>query len=413
MKKILLLCGMIVALLTACSEQQTMESILDEEFVNIAKGYISASQAVDIANDFAADFNDEPGSRSENRKASSTRNVMTIRARASRSAEDLIYVVNYDDDQGFALVSKKETSTPVLAFIPQGSYSEEAASKIEGFQDFVTNANEYIIKGFPVITDTIPRIPLDSITEKKLDSIPTLDVNVDYFNHFIHLNWAQDGVFGTYCPNGLCGCGPLAFAMLCAHYEKPSIITITFDGSNRVIELDWKKIKSHFAEKSGLGGIKLPNPDFDLWPDCRYSSCTKETHDQLALFVRQLGHDYGAVYSRTSTDIAASSIYEGMTKYTDYHSTPKISFRASSIKFLVSRNKPVIMWGNSVYGGMHMWICDGYLSKDQDNDGVQEDYLHYNWGCGGEFNGFFLSGVFQIEGLDNYSNVKYYEITLK
>ncbi|MDE6263323.1 MAG: C10 family peptidase [Muribaculaceae bacterium] len=428
MKKILLLCGMIVALLTACSEQQTMESILDEEFVNIAKGYISASQAVDIANDFAADFNDEPGSRSENRKASSTRNVMTIRARASRSAEDLIYVVNYDDDQGFALVSKKETSTPVLAFIPKGTYSDETAAKIGGFQDFVTNAHEYIYQGKPNWRDSIINSrdsiirtwPRDSFP-KVVDSIPTLEINSEYFEHFIHLNWATDGVFGKYCPNGEAGCGPLAFAMLCAHYERPKKITITFDKSNREIELDWAKIKVHMFEKHySFSALDPINPDKDLWPDCKYSSCTKDSHDQLGLLLRQIGYDFGSLYTLDGTSTTAKSMYINMTKYKDYNATPVVKFDPWFLKYYSNKRMPVIMFGsmptyndNDTPSG-HIWICDGYKTMDQDKDGEDEDYFHYNWGYGGEFNGFFLSGVFHLkEGWFNYVDIKQIYITPK
>ncbi len=110
MKKLTLFCGVIVALLSACSQQQTMEPEIGQGVEHLAEGYISAAQAIEIANDFAADFKDEAESRSVARHASSMRNVELIgpRGQHSRSVEDLIYVVNYDDNQGFALVSKKD-----------------------------------------------------------------------------------------------------------------------------------------------------------------------------------------------------------------------------------------------------------------------------------------------------------------
>lgn len=55
--KRLIFCGVIVALLSACSEQQTMETELEQGIEQLAEGYISPAQAVEIANNFAADFN--------------------------------------------------------------------------------------------------------------------------------------------------------------------------------------------------------------------------------------------------------------------------------------------------------------------------------------------------------------------
>ncbi|MDE6536195.1 MAG: C10 family peptidase [Muribaculaceae bacterium] len=422
MKKSLFLCGIIAAMLTACSDQQTMESILNEPLEIVADGYISAAQAVKIANDFAAEFQDEPGSRSINRKASSTRNVLTIGSPKSRAAEDLIYVVNYDDNQGFALVSKKETPTPILAFIPEGSYSEETASKIDGFQDFVVCANEYVLQGLPPVRDSIIiGLPHDSIPTK-VDSLTeeTL-LNPNYSGHFIHTNWEQEGVFGKYCPNGECGCGPLTFAMVCAHYEFPKKIKITYDNSNREIELDWAKIKSHLEEKPFKSTPLDPtNPDKSLWPDCKYNSCTKDSHDQIGLFLRQIGHDFGATYHPVDNDdeyngtsMPYRAIYVNMTKYPGFQPTPFVDFKAWYLKYYTTRNIPVILEGQTDdNSGGHMWICDGYLSKDQDNDGEPEDFFHYNWGYKGYFNGFFLSGVFQPkEGWDEYIKVKYCVIT--
>ena len=407
MKKILLLCGMIVALLTACSEQQTMESILDEEFVNIAKGYISASQAVDIANDFAADFNEEPGSRSESRKASSTRNVMTIRARASRSGDDLIYVVNYDDDQGFALVSKKDIENPVLAFIPEGSYDEQVASQIHGFEIFVSDAVIYLSNNLNIESegtndDISPTPTIPGLN----DSIPQLRNST--YGHTVHLNWGQNGLFGSLCPNKTTGCVPLAYAMMMSYHEYPESIMVTYDNSNRVLHLNWKEIKCHksydlnrFGDWNSLR--PYTNPDPSLWPECKRTACTQDSHYQLSTLLRQLGDDFDATYGEPgSTSVTVPFLYSPIQKYNySYHSFTSYIRRA--VEYHLNYKGPVLMIGD--YEGKHMWICDGMLTKQEDDKQIK--YFHYNWGWDGEFNGFFRSGVFApAEGYPDFTQIQ-------
>lgn len=416
--KRLIFCGVIVALLSACSEQQTMETELEQGIEQLAEGYISPAQAVEIANNFAADFKDEAESRSVTRHASSTRSVMTIGPRhsQSRSTEDLIYVVNYDDNQGFALVSKHKNATPVLAFIPEGNYNQTSADKIGGFQDFLEHANAYVyqsINGEYSITlppgggiiDTIPH---------KIDTMTPAFRDQNYAHHFIHLDWEQEGVFAKYCSNGYAGCGPLSFAMVCAHYEKPEKIKITFDRSNREITLDWKTIKEHAQENSGVSTRFFTNPDTDLWPDCKYTSCTKESHDQLALLLRQLGHELGASYKEGGTGIGTFAMYYYIcTKFIDFDMTAFASFNNYTVKTAIKKEQPVIFAGIMPGGGGHIWICDGYLSQDCNNDGAEEEYFYYNWGYGGEFNGLFLSGVFHLkEGWSDITEVTHSVIAL-
>lgn len=403
MKKLFKLCAAaaLLALAPSCSDQETMESVLTQEVNKIANEYISPAKAIELANEFAAKMDaSEPESRSlATRRASSIANVTSLGGIKSRSLDDQIYVVDYDDNQGFALISKKSIDTPVLAFIPDGSYDAESAETNPGFQEFVNRANEILSQqNISTLSSSTadPNFSRDSIgfqhplpPDSLNPSIPIPDL--DYSKHFIHNNWySLGGIFGKYCPNNEAGCGPTAIAMIFAYYKKPSSIKITFDGSNRTLNLDWKTLSYHLEDidPTTIYG-SFPNPDHDLWPECRITMCTKESHEAISLLVRQIGHDLGAVYDSDGTGVALGQIYQKMCTRYNFTMNPFSSFNKTTLKSAMQNKYPALL-----SSGGHIWICDGYYQTTTDD--VVNDYFHYNWGWGkkGDLNGFYLSGVF-------------------
>lgn len=67
-----------------------------------------------------------------------------------------------------------------------------------------------------------------------------------------------------------------------------------------------------------------------------------------------------------------------------------------------------------VGGGGHAWVCDGGRRDIWYNtftliDGTKEEisgtlYFHYNWGYGGQDNGYFLSTIFNPSKGKNYDD---------
>lgn len=81
-------------------------------------------EAIDIANTAAIEFFGE-NTRSEPRIATKSSNVTPIYAQLSRSDEEspVLYVVNYDNDEGFAVITANSNLVPVLAVTEEGSYT--------------------------------------------------------------------------------------------------------------------------------------------------------------------------------------------------------------------------------------------------------------------------------------------------
>lgn len=103
---------------------------------------ISPEEAIALAEDFA---NAGVESRSLI-KSADRNNVIALRAHNSRSeANDTsIYIINYNDNNGFAAISAKRIESPILAVIDNGNYQETVESDNPGFNLFMGMALEYV-----------------------------------------------------------------------------------------------------------------------------------------------------------------------------------------------------------------------------------------------------------------------------
>lgn len=62
----------------------------------------------------------------------------------STSTDTLMYIVNFEDEQGFAVVSANPATEGLLAVTEMGSYDEETVKQNEEFSIFMSLANEYV-----------------------------------------------------------------------------------------------------------------------------------------------------------------------------------------------------------------------------------------------------------------------------
>ena len=68
------------------------------------------------------------------------------KTRANSNINDtLIYVFNFEDNAGFALVSASKNTNGLLAIIEQGYCDPDTPSEIEGFEMFKMMAKDYVI----------------------------------------------------------------------------------------------------------------------------------------------------------------------------------------------------------------------------------------------------------------------------
>ncbi len=395
---------------------------------------ISVDEAVALAENFP-DFGVE--SRSCNRTANIS-NIVVIGNNNSRSgAKDTsIYIINYNDNKGFAAISAKRIDSPVLAVIDNGNYQETIQADNPGFNSFMEMALQYVdyeSEQYAALSDSVPKFlggdgdvtPVIKF-KHETDTIANETVSPKLGN----LTWGQQGTEGSLCPNLICGCGPLAIAMAMCYYQTPSI-NYTFSGRDVDIDIfNWPQLRSH-----------SPRGD-----ECY--SCTAETHNVLGRLLREIGYRAETEYKSESSSTKDSKIRSTLKNLLPNRSISDYkNFEHKSVRNAIS-NGLVLMIGKkgsySLSGKFtasdkgHAWIADGffyqYLIVRKYQKTINEvnwkyieseikikDYIHFNWGWRGIGNGYYSGYVFTVNyerwvdggfkrETDYYSEAKYMTI---
>lgn len=311
----------------------------------------------------------------------------------SRNSDTLLYIFNYDDSAGYAIVSASLNTEGLLAVAESGRLDSKEPSEIPGVNMFIDLAKSYV-----ALSDT------GKYTIGGGISTPTMQKEVTDTPYFhiteprIKINWGQGGTEGSLFPNEIAGCATIAALNALTYLEQPTSIKLTkLDKSN--MSINWQTIKSlslnyingtpyhtnetsyiisrlcrEFALRCGINGVELPeNQSTPINPINMY---------------------------RVLKEIAPSATISKIYSYYDAdHYLPGIEVVFGYYKDLS---------GNEVG---HGWIVDGsqlyqirtrrYIKPDTtphwtltDEFNHTYEYMHVNWGWHGTNNGFFSKGVF-------------------
>lgn len=406
--------GLLAVCLTACSNDESLIAEMPENPVPESQNpnMRTPDEAVEAAErglnllDWKSE--DSRSATSFRRKVNKREGAIVLRDSKSRSADDSeypLYVVNYEDESGFALISSNKSTEELLAVSLAGSLHDMSEVDNPGFLMFVEAAKDYInqpeepnsrgdVNWFPYKRDMITYYETDTIWHSRI-----APRTPNY--------WGQGSPEGWFCPNGLSGCSNTAMMFALSYYEYPKDLPLTYSDevNGQVLHLDWKEIKKHCH-------FTLQYPYKLVEERCAESNISS-VHTQIAHLCRQLGElnesEYKIPENATSTN--RNKWKKTMEKWGYEVVFRDYEFRAISS---VLRYSPiVIVVGEGNIGGGHMWICDGtqdyhlrrrlceldpmlgkfrILSDWEEIDG--SCYNFFNWGWGDKCNGWYLDGVF-------------------
>jgi len=331
-----------------------------------------------------------------------------------------MYVVNYEDNQGFAIISKYRMENPVMAVINEGTYDFEKCSDNPGFNTFVYLAENMIKNRDSLKIDPEPFEPLEPIDTNKIVITPATKYKTvrDTLSKTIvpsklqYLKWGQRDPEGWFCENKISGCVPTAMAMIITHFSAMNTtIFYTYPNRDRESdEFDWSLIKKH--EQSG------PNA---IW------CCDYNIHRKIARLCRQLGEVAHSDYSKPkSTSTNKHYVKPTLNKYLPFRTISDFTTYNYSGVIQAINSGLAIMRGDAyytdsqnnrlptdtVYG--HEWIADGcyhakvrkktYRKAANDLDWVLEStvieekkLISFNWGWNGKDNSTNLNGYYHSE----------------
>lgn len=340
-------------------------------------------EAIDIANNIVT------LSKSRADESLAIENIKTITSIESNSIP-LIYVINYENDGGYALVSASKSGIDVLGYSDNGNLDLDEVSENENFNYFLDVAKQYVISTFG-IGDFVPNPELPKTITSEI--FPKLQVE-----------WGQSYPEGIYCPNKIAGCVQTAMAQIMSYIEFPKSIEINYPGADVAVQLlNWENIKKH--KKSTSNSQSVINQHLS---DCE---ADESTHNAIGRLCRQLGYLNFAYYYSNSTTASSDEAYITFKSLCpNYKFTDFVGFNSdfnNLFDSLFEHNGIAYVRGKDLKAGGHAWVCDGarriqttYTSIKSDGSKTtvttNEYYYHYNWGWNGKANGYFAAGVFNM-----------------
>ncbi len=366
---------------------------------------------------------------------------------------DAIYVVNFDNDEGFAILSADDRlPDDVIAVSSRGNLIDFTPYPEEGYEDTLTLEDLYVPEDDDYLlgsvtpdrvigglvtnyviewTDSIggdlggrfpgsppPTPPSDPITY-------TYEYQtVEHIPEMLTTTWHQRSPYNDQCPNRyhykgflgityttikpynfdafgewgsdfvkeedlLAGCVAIATAQILAYNEYPALSDVL--GENVVEDWEWL----------------LANHTTIMDPEEKAEAIARQ-NELYAKLVHSIGvgcdMDYGFYKQQSFTTPVAAKRYLEDIGYSNAERT--IGYDLEVVKAQLQNNCPVFIGAISGAVNGHAWVIDGYkkvntikIGKNSDGEIVSttisstNQYVHCNWGWNSSCDGWFATGL--------------------
>ena len=366
--------------LTACMEIEIDQEINATTEEIVGNGYRSLEDALRIADKWLALT--DTVTRAHKRDVE---NVEYIGGTSTRATSDtLLYLINYSNNEGFALIGRPTASQAIYAISEKGSLDMSDTVYNKPLAQFISSYMEdaYFAQLTPTIINTINPPDLEDINYRIYRKVnPMLPGKVS--------EWSQFEPYNYYCPyvdgkRGVVGCGPLALGMLLAYYQYPATI--------RERKVDWRAIvKDNLTIEIA---ILLESLASSTYLNCEYKDNktwdNRETDpNRITKAMGNLGYAVGSAWAFEPYYLSVNGEIIDNIENT-------LSFMKNG--YNEAKAAPLILFGESAppYNERHIWIMDGYIQIERFNTRfpnlpgqVEAPNLHLVWGWGGKANGYF------------------------
>jgi hypothetical protein len=310
----------------------------------------------------------------------------------TESIDTLMYIVNFEDNQGYAIVAADNRTDNVYAIIDQGMLSADSLEYCDnpGFMIFMEDA------AYKILTDM-----KKNIGKPKKDNPVTYAANPGFAAFAtirLYTRWNQRAPYNWFCPSDggqQCptGCVTTAVAQILSYFKTIGSVQWSFNGTYGSAVLNWSSIESDCTNNYGM------------------VTTNSASAIEVAHLMRYLGIAMNADYSANSTEISEDNGVEWMNNWGGLSATSLSSYDGNKIVSalapdLTLSKKLVYMRANSGkkkilgitvgYTGGHAWVIDGCFFT------AQKRYFHCNFGWGGVADGFYLDDVFDATAGPEY-----------
>lgn len=412
----LLLLTALFALVACEYNESVVLATTEKQQDEILDGKIPLNRAISNA-DFVFKNMEDLGRKNRKIKSVDVLTKSKANTRASRSSSQdeenaLAYVVNYENNEGFAILAADIKLPPVISIGDEGNFDTE------GFVNFIqhngaTRSNEEINPAqeiqYAVVNNSLllPPVGLDDLQIRGFDTTIMLRCLP-----LVKTKWGQGSPYNHYSFNSnnepsATGCVPLTgaqtLASLCYHHNLRPTTQLSEE-----YPIDWYTISRiiHDGIISFTGNV---------------------TDDVLAVasLIRAIGEDidadYDSIYPNVSGDNAnfVNTFQKlGMTNFVFGNETYNTPVTKSDLfNMIVNKNYPVPTQASrsdsngyghsfildgwlrleySLIGYKHIETSPGVLQRIQDYIRRNFDLVHVNLGREGECDGYYLPDAFDL-----------------
>ncbi len=300
------------------------------------------------------------------------------------------YVFNVDS-RGFVIVAGDDDVTPILGYSDETNFDpdripENVAKWLEGYKGEVRRIIENHVKATPEITEAWTRLRngqgySTKATEKSVSQL-------------LQTKWNQAPYYNDMCPYdntsgelSVTGCVATAMAQIMKYWNYPEKGT----GYHSYNHDQYGTLSANFGDDT-YQWASMPNE-------------VNSANSSVASLMYDVGVSVDMIYSPEGSNayvISAKSPVVNCSEYAlktyfGYKPTlqgiERVNYSTSDwislLKTEFDASRPVLYagFGN---GGGHCFVADGY-----DNN----NYIHFNWGWGGAYDGYFEVSALNPDGL--------------
>ena len=280
----------------------------------------------------------------------------------------------FNTPNGFVIVSADDCATPILGYSDEGQFElENIPVQLVDYLDGFIEQIQYGIEN---------HLEADEATAHQWELVRTVGHIIEQrataaVAPLLTDTWSQDCYYNNMCPedpDGPCGhvytgCVATSFAQVMHYWEYPinGAGSITYTPS------------SYPQQTANLGTTTY---DWANMPDRLSASSSSEQIDAVATLMWHCGVAVEMDYGPYGSGAGSSAIATALVNYFGYSDELSMVFRRnySDADWLTLMKNCLNMGRPILYGGGHAFVCDGYNNNN---------LLHFNWGWGGSYNGYF------------------------
>lgn len=324
-------------------------------------------------------------------------NVVTDTRAYDIDIDNLLYIVEFEDGQGSAILGADERVESVLAVLDNGALTAE---------DFNNAANDVETQQLKTsLADGIAKDAIRQVTTNNMIIIPdSSGFRVSYFEHVTDYEyskmpllttcWDRRGYYNDMCldeDDEDCDIPTLALAvaqMFAYNYQDDF-----WNWGGSVIDMRLVRLAT-----------------------CYNSSPSQEVKDEVAKYIAKICAALNINFNATNIQISDTTLYNAMSAVLGYsgiqwQTSTASTFENVAMPYIYEQNRPFIMEGSDLENFIKWhWVVDGiYSHKYSIYDCIYEGgvlvsrtlastvttkKVHCNFGLGGDYNGYYTFGAF-------------------